>query len=64
MPFLENYFKLTAQNTDENSFVFRSSHDQQISPRTIRQILSKITVYKNVSPEYAEKPIAIILNYI
>ena len=22
MPFLENYFKLTAQNTDENSFVF------------------------------------------
>lgn len=55
MPFLENYFKLTAQNTDENSFVFRSSHDQQISPRTIRQILSKITVYKNVSPELCRK---------
>ncbi|MGC3604253.1 integrase, partial [Enterococcus faecium] len=39
----------------ENSFVFRSSHDHQISPRTIRQILSIITVYKNVSPELCRK---------
>ena len=64
MPFLENYFKLTAQNTDENSFVFRSSHDQQISPRTIRQILSKITVYKTYRQNYAEKHIVIMQNYI
>lgn len=55
LPFLNSYLEKTKNETTMASFVFRSSHDQQISPRTIRQILSKITVYKNVSPELCRK---------
>ncbi|MBF8808035.1 MAG: tyrosine-type recombinase/integrase [Enterococcus lacertideformus] len=55
LPFIKYYFETTNNQTIPESFVFRSSHDQQISPRTIRQILSRITVYKNISPELCRK---------
>lgn len=55
LPFIKNYLAITDTGTGPDSFAFRSSHDQQISPRTIRQILSKITVYKNISPELCRK---------
>ncbi|WP_165006961.1 MULTISPECIES: tyrosine-type recombinase/integrase [unclassified Enterococcus] len=55
LPILSNYLQHTAKVATDDSFVFQSSHDQQISPRTIRQILSKITVYKQVSPELCRK---------
>lgn len=54
-PYLDDYLTSSKNGTTMDTFVFRSSHDQQISPRTIRQILSKITVYKNVSPELCRK---------
>ena len=46
---------LTLNELAAEEFVFQSSHDQQISPRTIRQILSKVTVYQNLSPELCRK---------
>ncbi|MGX7172669.1 tyrosine-type recombinase/integrase [Enterococcus ratti] len=55
LPFLSSYLETSKEGTTSDSFVFRSSHEQQISPRTIRQILSKITVYKNISPELCRK---------
>ncbi len=55
LPYLSNYLALTEKDTTAESFVFRSSHDLQISPRTIRQILSKVTIAKNLSPELCRK---------
>ncbi|MBO0481158.1 tyrosine-type recombinase/integrase [Candidatus Enterococcus courvalinii] len=51
--FLTTY--LTLHELAAEDFVFQSSHDEQISPRTIRQILSKVTVYQNLSPELCRK---------
>lgn len=51
--FLTEY--LTLHELASEDFVFQSSHNQQISPRTIRQILSKVTVHQNLSPELCRK---------
>ncbi|MFV0559186.1 MAG: tyrosine-type recombinase/integrase [Enterococcus sp.] len=53
MLLLQHYLATQANSPD--SFFFRSSHDQQISPRTIRQILSKVVVYPDLSPELLRK---------
>lgn len=55
LPILANYANQHKNGASGESYVFRSSHDEQISPRTIRQILDRITVYKNVSPELCRK---------
>ncbi|HJG23813.1 integrase [Enterococcus durans] len=55
LPYLTHYLELIEKDTTAESFVFRSSHDQQISPRTIRQILSKVTIANNLSPELCRK---------
>ncbi|THE14049.1 integrase [Enterococcus hirae] len=53
LPILKNYADQVKPPAE--AFFFRSSHDEQISPRTIRQILDRITVYKNISPELCRK---------
>ena len=55
LPYLNDYLELIEWDTTTESFVFCSSHDQQISPRTIRQILSKVTIANNLSPELCRK---------
>ncbi|MGG5358524.1 MULTISPECIES: tyrosine-type recombinase/integrase [unclassified Enterococcus] len=53
LPYLKEY--LADYKGAPSELLFQSSHNQQISPRTIRQILGKIEVYKGLSPELCRK---------